>query len=320
MKGDEKVTDIVQKPGASLWPHGVKAAVSLTGDVDRACDSFVDGRIERILDALDDYKVKYTFPITSHVFLEDIDSIKCIIKHGDEIAGHGDVHEFFRGQSYKEQRKRMEKMMKMIKESSGISIKGFRAPGLKGDLITCKAANDLGLLYDSSAVFYETNWIQIRGRLFKVRNKKLRVFMSDCAQIWKSFRHLQPWRKNSLNKKKEASYLPYSPVFNGKRLKTLEIPVSSMDDYYLIDVRGYKNWKKVAKIWQSNFEDRYRKRGLFVLLAHPSRIGRKKYIKALRSFIEHAIKNDDVWFATLTELTKWWKSRNKSIHDASDSP
>jgi len=315
MKGDQKVTEIVQKLGAPLWPHGVKAAVCLTGDVDRACDSFVDGRIERILDALDDYKVKYTFPITAHVFLEDIDSIKRIVKHGDEIAGHGDVHKFFRGQSYEEQKKRMRKMIKLIVESSGIRIKGFRAPGLKGDLITSKAANDLGLLYDSSTPFYETEWINVGGKLFKVRNKKLRVFMTDCTQILRSFRRLQPWRKGSLNKKKETSYYPYSPFFNGKRLEILEIPVSSMCDYYLIDLRGYKNWKKVAKIWQSNFEDRYRKGGLFVLLAHPSRIGRKKYIKTLRSFIEYATKNDDVWFATLTELTKWWKSRGRIIHD-----
>jgi len=300
------------------WPKGAKVAVCLTGDVDSPYD-LVNGRLERVFEVLDDYQLKYTFFITAQFCGKILDSIKEMISHGDEIAGHGDVHEAFRGQSYEEQRKRMERMIRVIREVCGVKINGFRAPKLKGDIISSKVADELGLSYDSSYGTVEAGWINLKGEFIKIKRKKLRHFLINCIKVIKLKKSkflTRPFLKGVggfMREEYESGCLPFHPIYNGQQLDILAIPFSEMDDYYLIEKAHIKNWKKIAEIWKSNFDDHYERNDLHVLLAHPVRVGKKEYIKALRSFVEYAIGKGDVWFATLSELTTWWKARENKL-------
>jgi len=296
------------------WPKEAKVAVCLTGDVDRAWD-LTNGRLERILEVLDDFGIKFTFPITGQVFFEDSDCVGQIIDHGDEIAGHGDVHSGFRGQSYAEQKRRMEETMKIIREFSGIKINGFRAPDVNMDIVTLKVADELGLSYDSSHMVGEAILVNFRGRFIEIRKKTLRRVISDLIDVIKS-----PLKRFSLDYKgvgifgdKENQCLPFNPIFEGKRLGIFEIPMSYLDDYGLIEVARIRNWKKIAEIWKRNFDYHYRKEGLYVLETHPRRIGMREYVGALKALVEYAIGHKDVWFATLTELATWWKKAGLDV-------
>jgi peptidoglycan/xylan/chitin deacetylase (PgdA/CDA1 family) len=315
------------KEVTARWPKEAKAALCLTGDIDYSED-LSNGRLERIFEVLDDFKVKYTFPITSQVFLRNFDKIRQIMKHGDEIAGHGDIHETFKGQTYEKQRARLKRMMEQIREISGLRIKGFRAPYIEGDQITIKAASDLGLLYDSSPGIGEPLSLQIVGKeVLRIRDGKIRNFLYECVQgrppkvIWllEVFSRFQPFVTplySLCEKEIVLGYdLPYNPEVNGKKLDILTIPVSAMDDYSLIE-RGprYKNWHKITAAWKKNFDDHYFNNSLYVLLAHPLRIGRTEYINALRSFVEYAINKNDVWFTTLAELAEWWNKNSVNVN------
>jgi len=299
------------------WPKEAKVAVCLTGDIDRAWD-LSNGRLERILEVLDDFGVKFTFPITGRVFFEDSDTrarVEQIIDHGDEIAGHGDVHKGFRDQSYDEQKRRMEETMKIIREFSGIKINGFRAPDVNMDIVTLKVADELGLFYDSSHMIGEAILVNFRGRFIEIRNKTLRRVISDPIEVIKG-----PSKRFSLDYKgvgifgdKEDHCLPFNPFFEGQKLGILEIPMSYLDDYGLIEAARIRNWKKIAEIWKRNFDYHYRREGLYVLEAHPRRIGMREYVGALRSLVEYAINQNDVWFATLTELATWWNKAGLDV-------
>ncbi len=301
-----------------LWPMDAKAVVCLTGDIDAAQD-VAKNRLDRIFEVLDDHKIKYTFFITAQLFLDNFDAVKPVVYHGDEIAGHGDVHTGFSGQEYVVQKKRLENMISIIRDVSGIRVKGFRAPNLSGDLVTTKAANDVGLIYDSTTTTHET-WINFRGNLLKLKSRKIKKFLISSRMsgrsrtLLKKLHYSQPLVRvlhiSSLRPEAtQATYLPFNPLIDGKTIDILVIPVSNVDDRSLIDVGPkYRDWEKVAKIWQKTFDDIYMARGVYVLLAHPLRIGTRQFIGALRSLIEHATEKGEVWFATLAQLAEWWKT------------
>lgn len=56
-------------------------------DIDHSRD-LADGRLERMLEVFDDCGIKYTFPTTAQVFLENPDSMRQTGDQGPEIAGH----------------------------------------------------------------------------------------------------------------------------------------------------------------------------------------------------------------------------------------
>jgi peptidoglycan/xylan/chitin deacetylase (PgdA/CDA1 family) len=300
---------------AVRWPKETKVAVCLTGDIDRAWD-LADGRLERILEVLDKFGIKCTFPVCGQVFSEDPDCIEQIISHSDEIAGHGDIHKGFRGQSHTEQKRRIEETMKIIREHSGIKINGFRAPDVNMDMVTLKVADELGLSYDSSHMIGEAILINFRGRSIEIRNKTLRHVINDSIEAIK-----EPSRCFTLDYKglgvfgsKEDNYSPFNPISEGQKLGIVEIPMSYLDDYGIIEAARIKNWKKTAEIWKRNFDYYYEKKGLYVLDAHPRRVGMKEYIGALKSFLEYAVSQENVWFPTLTELATWWKKNRPQGH------
>ena len=292
------------------WYENARAAVCLTGDIDASKD-IAEGRLGRMLDVLDDYKVRCTFPIVAQALQEDPEIAEQITLRKHEIAGHGDVHREFRGQSYSEQKKRLKRMIEIMETISGQRIKGFRAPFLAGDVTTIKAESNLGLLYDNTITTGQARWFHLERKLSQ-KNEIIRTLLKNLSKIKKMtktpkiFYRLHPLFYVSGF---ESNDQPFHLNLN-RKLAILLIPISDLDDYHLIDVGPrYKDWRKVAEVWKRCLSHRYERNGLYVLSAHPLRIGTKKYVKALESFIEHAISKDDVWFATLTELAEWF---NKS--------
>lgn len=303
---------------SSLWPRNAKAAVCLTGDVDAAGD-LAEGRLERLLATLDDFEVKFTFPITAHAFIEDPDVFKPIIERGDEIAGHGDIHVGFNGQKYSTQKTRLILMMETIEKICGVRIRGFRAPYLSKDANTIKAETELGILYDSSVTYRSARlWHSEEDLHQKTRSKRLRSLTHStqlklASKFETILRYSRPVEKlfglGSFSGRLKDQ--PFNPIVEEEKLGIVVLPLSH-DDYYLIDVwPRLKYWEDVAAVWKKEFDCHYNGNGLYVLLAHPLRIGRQEYIGALRSLIEYAKSKNDVWFTTLAELAGWWNTSRR---------
>jgi len=298
------------------WLNERRAAVCLTCDIDRK-DYAAEGRLERILDVLDDQGLKSTFFIPAETMRQDPRIAAEIVAQGSEVAGHGDTHRGYKGESYWEQAKRMSRMIETIQDVVNIKVKGFRAPRLSEDRNTMKAANDSGLIYDSSITCREAWRWNLVGRLREtVRNETLSRLLSRAREIDGPSipAHVRPVAELFY----EACFGhlhrddPFHPVVKGKKLRILEIPMSNRDDHQLINVwPRYRNWRKLALAWREDFDRRYGRNGLYVLLFHVQLTGTKRYIKALEDFVQYAT-DKNVWFPTLAELAEWWRIKFSS--------
>jgi peptidoglycan/xylan/chitin deacetylase (PgdA/CDA1 family) len=80
------------------------------------------------------------------------DVIERIVEAGSEVAGHGDFHRAFAGESLATQRARISGMLVTLNgllSAYGERVRGFRAPFLSQDFTTFQALTDMGLEYDS---------------------------------------------------------------------------------------------------------------------------------------------------------------------------
>ncbi len=294
----------------------------LTGDIDSP-EEISSGQLSTIFDILDEHVVHYTFPITGNVLHEALEDVKEIVKHGDELAGHGDVHLPFKGQPFSAQLSRVLKTVGTFNELAGVRILGFRAPYLSGDIITAKAVAEAKLLYDSTVTSGET-WFRIGGQLVRLGNPVLRAMLQKSVRLRPLKKALKGIHSSqgymgvshtsslALDGPREL-FLPFHPRLANEVIKVLEIPVSNMDDRSLIDVGPrYRDWRKVASVWIRNFDYYLKHNGAFVLLAHPSRIGTSRYAPALRALIEHAYAKES-WFATLSQLSNWTELNQPSL-------
>ena len=293
------------------WPNEKRGAVCFTCDIDRR-DYAGEARLERVLDLLDDQELKSTFFIPADTICQDPGIAAKIVAQGSEVAGHGDTHRGYKGQTYSKQANRMSRMIKTIQDVVNIRVKGFRAPGLLEDINTIKAANDLGLFYDSSITCREAwRWSLVDRLRRTVRNETLRDLLSKAKKINGPSipTHVRPITElfyeacfGHLHKDD-----PFHPVVDEKKLRILEIPMSNRDDHQLIKVwPRYHDWRKLALAWREDFNRRYKRNGLHVLLFHVQLTGTKRYIKALEDFIQYTTQKN-VWFPTLTELGQWWR-------------
>jgi len=298
------------------WPKEKGGAVCFTCDIDRR-DYAAEGRLERILDLLDDQELKSTFFIPAETICQDPTIASRIIAQGSEIAGHGDTHRGYKGESYREQASRISRMRSTIQELVNVKVEGFRAPSLLEDTNTIKAANDLGFSYDSSITCREAWRWSLADRLRRtVRNETLRGFLSRAEKIEGSSMPGQVRPVTLLFYEACFGRLhrdnPFHPMVSTKKLRILEIPVSNRDDHQLINVwPRYRDWRRLAQAWREDFIRRYRRSSLHVLLFHVQLTGTRKYIKALEDLTQYTA-DMNVWFPTLAELAEWWRSRASS--------
>jgi len=264
------------------WPDEGRAGVCLTCDIDRG-DDVTEGRLERILNLLDDQRIKATFFIPADVISQDPTIATAVLAQGSEISGHGDTHREYKGQTYREQLSRISRMAEIIQDIADIRVKGFRAPRLYEDANTIKAANDLGLSYDSSITCREAwRWSHFERLQENVRDHRIRSFLSRVKVLD------GPSVPNRVRPFAEILYevcfgcqakdYPFYSIVDRKRLKILEIPMSNRDDHQLIRIwPRYHGWRRLAQAWREDFIHRYERNGLHVLLFHVQLTGTVEY-------------------------------------------
>lgn len=141
------------------WPQAKRAAYAFTADTESAA---MRTAVPVLLDMferlqLGDFGTFFLVGTTggdpgSEGAVENPQIVQALLEAGAEIAGHGDVHLRFVGQSEAVQTQRLQSMRQLIESSApGVPpLLGFRAPGLAIDRATWRAAATAGLAYDSS--------------------------------------------------------------------------------------------------------------------------------------------------------------------------
>ncbi|MCG6118141.1 MAG: polysaccharide deacetylase family protein [Aquimonas sp.] len=141
------------------WPQGARAAYAFTADTESAA-------MRTAVPALLDIFARLGLAEFGTFFLlgqsggqpgtegavENPQVVQALLAAGTEIAGHGDIHVRFEGQSEAVQAARLAQMRQLIENSApGVPpLLGFRAPNLALGPATWRATASAGLAYDSS--------------------------------------------------------------------------------------------------------------------------------------------------------------------------
>lgn len=141
-----------------LWPDAHTAALAWSGDTEKPA---METAVPALLDlfeglGLQGFGTFYTVgraggDAGTSGAQEHPGVVQAILAAGSELAGHGDVHTSFNGQSYAEQYQRLDDMRGLIEPMMppGERLSGFRAPYLSQDSTTWQALADLGFTHDS---------------------------------------------------------------------------------------------------------------------------------------------------------------------------
>ncbi|MBP1913017.1 polysaccharide deacetylase family protein [Thermococcus stetteri] len=133
--------------------------VSLTFDVEQDCPPYlnttlgVEKGLPRILDLLEEYRVKGTFFFTAKIARKYPSLVKRVVEEGHELGCHGYNHERLDKLSKEEAVRSIIKSMNVLREFD--DIMSFRAPNLQLPSYLYSTLKENGILVDSSKARYK---------------------------------------------------------------------------------------------------------------------------------------------------------------------
>jgi peptidoglycan-N-acetylglucosamine deacetylase len=258
------------------WPHGAKAAVLFSFDVDNETVALRFGEptvaslaeaqygarvgLERILAVLDQHRIPATFFIPSVSLALTPTMADLIRKSGrHEFGVHGWIHELNTTLPDSAERALVGKALADLTRLTGQRPVGYRAPSWNFSPNTLNIVRELGFRYESS------------------------LMADDRA---------------------------YELLQNGRPTGMVEIPVQwILDDAPLFDPRGdrYSSPRDVAQVWIDEFDKAYDEGTMVVYTMHPHISGHRSRIVALELLIKHieARAPGKIWFATHKDVAEY---------------
>jgi peptidoglycan/xylan/chitin deacetylase (PgdA/CDA1 family) len=213
--------------------------------------------VPRILQLLSDYDIRATFFVPGHTAESFPDAVAAILTAGHEVGHHGYGHVDPSAQSPAEERRSMERGMRVLERFIGRPPLGYRSPSWDYSEATLSLLVEFGLLYDSS--------------LFADDHRPYHPRLGDTVG---AERPLQP----------------------GQEVELWEFPVSfALDDWphFMFDFEsmpyGLSAPSKVYEIWAADFDYlvEHEEAGVFTVTMHPQVIGRGHRMALLERFIQH---------------------------------
>ncbi len=243
--------------------------------------------LQNILDLLKKHKVKGTFftiplfkGLNSPLLSEHISKITL---DGHEVAQHGLTHTRsryhwvpylstfeFKGLDIEEQKERI-RSGKVLLESYGVSITGFRTPHFSSNTST------IGLLIKEGFSYLSDVRIRPEGKITNKRYLGVVYGSIYYPYYWEDF-------------KGQILIIPANGDYAWDLGKAMKKP-----DLFLAKKR---------------FNRYYDNHGVFCLLTHlhPLALSRSGGLKFIDSFLKH-VGEEDIWKPTMTEFAAWWKAR-----------
>lgn len=267
------------------WPNGAKCAVMVTFDVDgdllakrpvgeewqwpRSVSYGQYGPtvgLPRLCDLLDDLDIKATFFTPGRTAEKFPEPLRDVASAGHEIGYHGWIHEQTDKLSLPERLEMISRARDALDRIGAKEVVGFRNPAGEFYPEIAQMALDNGFIYSSS----------MRG-----------------------------------------DDRPYRTILNGKSSNFIEIPAKfETDDYPYFGYDFYPTeshrqnriatYAPVFESWKDEFEGHYKYGCCFILMMHPQVIGRPGRIQYLERLLRYMKSFPDVWFATGSEVARWW--------------
>ena len=269
--------------------------VCITGDIDYFDTETIDC-LDRYFSVLRNYDIKATFFITARAAEEYPERVEYIMKHGQVVEGHGDVHQSFY-ESVPVQTERLQAMKKTFSALFDLEIKGFRAPYYKHNNNTYPAVQNAGLTYDCSKIRFEIAFKAI-------------PFVQRRYMYTKTYPFIKPLLKSVA--------VVYNTYYRSPRVPyritpdVVEFPTLGISDYTLIDdphgpLFLPKDTEKIGKIWIECLSSQISGGGgVMTIQAHPGRMS-PAYVDALGYFIGNA-QQRGVTFSTPREIRENFRS------------
>jgi len=240
--------------------------------------------LDNFLRLLDEYGITPTIPVTASVLNRHPVLFKKIQECGVELAIHGYRHVDYTQVSIEDVSRELE-LASEIFDKQGIKYSGHRFPYLRQDSERIELLEQAGFQWDSSEVL---SWNSLDQRTFSKRR------WTTYQKILKTYKVINA----------DVTF-----ALPSIRKGLVEIPVSMPDDDILIERLGLKDDEMMKMTWES-MARRVRERGeLLVLDVHPERF--KWYRNSLEKTLQLVKVWGDVWTASLAEIARWWREREK---------
>jgi peptidoglycan/xylan/chitin deacetylase (PgdA/CDA1 family) len=188
-----------------------------------------------LIDIIEDYNAKGTFPITAITLEKNLDAIKDLRSKSIEWAMHGLIHKDYTLYNENIINDHIKKGKKIFKDAK-INIVGFRAPYLSSNKKIATILSKNEFIYDSSKCYFVN--------VLPTNLKKIEIILDY-------YKPLKKWRIDD---------------YNGMK----EIPVCFPDDEILVDRLKYKG-DKIGRIWIELCKKMFGLGGTPVLAIHPER-------------------------------------------------
>ncbi|MDP2688792.1 MAG: polysaccharide deacetylase family protein [Deltaproteobacteria bacterium] len=229
--------------------------------------------------------LRVTFCITASLLHSHRDFIERSFRGScHEYAAHGYFHSNMKKKDREEQERILESSYRLFRKCE-IDVAGFRCPYLSYNRKTLEALSASPYSWTSNNIIFWDKFFS-SGRGSQAHLKKLGLLY-------------RTWNSNE--------YMSV-PRYMGR---VLDIPITAPDDEMIYERCRIKGNAEIGKVWNRILRKVHGRGELFHLLFHPERF---QFVGgAIRSVVEVARELDQpVWFATLNEITGWWKKRRKT--------
>jgi peptidoglycan/xylan/chitin deacetylase (PgdA/CDA1 family) len=229
--------------------------------------------VPRILTLLAVYDIQATFFVPGHTADSFPDVVDDILRAGHEVAHHGYGHVDPSAQSSDEERRSMERGMRVLERFIGRPPLGYRSPSWDYSEVTLSLLDELGFLYDSS------------------------LFADD-------YRPYHPRLGDRVGVEQ--------PLQRGREVDLWEFPVCfALDDWphFMFDFEslpsGLSAPSKVYQIWAGEFDYmvEHAESGVLTITMHPQVIGRGHRMAMLERVIQR-VSESGAHFARLGDLAQ----------------
>lgn len=242
--------------------------------------------LDQFSQILGEFECEATFPITAIAAKRNSKIVTEHIARGIEFAIHGYRHIDHAQLALEEQLSHLRHAQDVF-ASAGIPVTGFRAPYLRFNQASDRAARVAGLEYVSNQPIL---WDALQDELLPPAAQ---------AAYERAIVLYNPWRAS------ERFSLPQLCD------QLVQIPVSLPDDEMLLDRLDGDVNGLVEQAWSHMLSETYRRQELLTLQLHPERIAR--CAPALRALLAKARSlYPPVWITRLDKLASWWRARSQA--------
>ncbi len=257
------------------WPNMKRAALVITHDMDSREDIEQGSPLLASIEERCGIRSTWCFVAESADYELPADVLRQLSLKGHEIASHGLYHDVRSDRlSPDEKLKRIRNAKALLEEAAGDgNVTGFRSPGLT-------RTADLGEIVHRATYAYDLSYPD---------NDHY-----NLSHIGKGV----------------STHVPYYPLYKGRELSLLELPLAALQEAHLFLDHNFSP-EQALEVWLKKASAIIRDNGLVVYLFHPSRFTAPDRAWMYESLIQQLCLEKGLWIAPACDIVKWWNAKQE---------